>query len=95
MWMIENYTPFAAERAWVRDKNGAETWLVAVKATYRITGDGPMQLAEEQEPVCMAPKYGGDPATTSLLYESDLVHTKLNTDIILHGHAYAPGGRPT
>jgi len=95
MWSITNNTPFAAERAWVRDKNGAEVWLVAVRGTFLIGPDGTMQLAEEQSEVCLPPKYRGDPAETSLLYESDLVHKKLSTDVLLDGHAYAPEGTPT
>lgn len=93
MWQLVNNTPFAAERAFVRDKNGAEVWLVAVKGTYEIKPDGATALAEKQVEVCMAPEYFGEPDKSSLKYESDLVHIKLNTDIILHGHAYAPSGR--
>ena len=95
MWQLINNTPFAAERAFVRDKNGAEVWLVAVKGTYEIKPDGATALAEKQVEVCMAPEYLGEPGKSSLKYESDLVHTKPSTDIILHGHAYAPSGRPT
>jgi hypothetical protein len=95
VWALENDTPFAAERSWARDRDGAEVWLVAVKGTYTIHPDGATTLAREQEPVWLAPQYRGTPGQSSLLYESDLVHTKPTTDILLHGHAYAPGGRPT
>ena len=95
MWTITNKTPFAAERCWVRDKDGAEVWLVAVKGTFIIDPDGTLHLAEEQEPVRMPPEFRGDPSETSLLYDSDLVHKKNATDVLVHGHAYAPGGRPT
>ena len=40
MWQIDNRTPFAAERGWVRDRDGAEVWLVAVKCTFDILPDG-------------------------------------------------------
>ncbi|KHD11058.1 hypothetical protein PN36_21235 [Candidatus Thiomargarita nelsonii] len=93
MWQLQNMTPFAAERAFVRDKNGAEVWVVAVKASFTINPDGSTSIAEEQPEVCNAPKYRGDPTTSSLLCDSDLVHTKPGTDVILHGHAYAPQGR--
>ena len=95
MWVLKNNTPFAAERTWVRDKRGAEVWLVAVKGTFSINPDGSLQLAEEQEEVNIAPKFRGDPETSSLLHETDLPHLKKNTDILIEGHAYAPGGRPT
>lgn len=94
MWILENRTPFAAERTWVRDKNGAEVWLVAVRGTFLIRADGSTQPAPKQAPVVRVPKYRGEPGKSSLLYESDLVLTKPATDVLLHGHAYAPGGKP-
>lgn len=95
MWQVENYTPFAADRSWVRDRDGAEVWLVAVRCTFRILPNGTTTVADEQEPPVLAPQYRGDPATSSLLYDSDFYLTKPNTDVLLHGHAYAPGGKPT
>ena len=41
------------------------------------------------------PQFSGEEGCSSLLYESDLVHKKIQTDVILHGHAYSPGGKPT
>ena len=94
MWTVTNRTPYAAERCWVRDKNGAEVWLVAVKGTFLIGPDGSTQPADEQEKVCLPPMYRGEPGKSSLLYDTDLNHTKVNTDIIVNGHAFAPNGRP-
>jgi hypothetical protein len=94
MWVLNNNTPFAAERTWVRDKRGAEVWLVAVKGTFFINPDGSVRLAEEQEKVNIAPKFRGNPESSSLLYETDLPHLKNNTDILVEGHAYAPHGKP-
>lgn len=94
MWVLVNQTPFAAERSWVRDKNGSEVWLVAVRGTFNIYPDGLLEIAEEQSNVCLAPEYLGENGQSSLLYETDLFHTKPQTDVILHGHAYAPVGKP-
>jgi hypothetical protein len=94
MWALANNSPFAAERSWIRDYNGAEVWLVAVKGTYVIQPDGKLELASRQEDVYRVPIYSGKPGLSSLLYESDLVHTKAATDVILHGQAYAPNGAP-
>ena len=94
MWVLNNNTPFAAERTWVRDKRGAEVWLVAVKGTFLINPDRTVRLAEEQEKVNIAPKFRGDPESSSLLCETDLPHLKKNTDILIEGHAYAPHGKP-
>lgn len=93
MWAIKNHTPFSAERSWVRDKNGAEVWLVAVRGTFNISPDGTLDIAEKQSDVCLAPQYCGEPGQSSLLYESDLLHTKPRTDVILHGNAYASVGK--
>jgi hypothetical protein len=92
MWQLDNRTPFAAERTWTRDRDGAEVWLVAVKCTFAITADGAIGVATTQPPVTSVPEYvdSADPGASSLRYDVDLVRTKVTTDIIVHGHAYAP-----
>jgi hypothetical protein len=94
MWQVENTTPFAAAGNWVRDRDGAEVWLVAVRCTFLIRSDGTTTVADEQDPPVLAPAYREDPGGSSLLYDSDFYLTKPTTDILLHGHAYAPGGKP-
>jgi hypothetical protein len=93
VWLVDNFTPFAAERGWVRDRNGAEVWLVAVKCTFDIKPDGSLEVSAAQPPVLRVPEYNGEPGQSSLKYEADLVLTKTTTDIIVIGHAYPPGGR--
>ena len=92
MWQVDNRSPFAAERGWVRDRDGAEVWLVAVKATFDIRPDGSTEVAEEQPPVLRAPEYHGEPGKSSIKYEADLVLGKSTTDIVVVGHAHAPPG---
>lgn len=87
MWRIDNGTPFAAERGWIRDGDGAEVWIVAVKATYDILPDGGTRVAAEQPPVNSGPAPW--PGKASLRYETDLGPSKAATDIVLNGHAYA------
>lgn len=94
MWQVDNRTPFAAERGWVRDREGAEVWLVAVKATFDILPDGSTIPSKDQPPVLRVPEYHGEPGKSSIKYEADLVLTKKTTDVIVVGHAYAPGGKP-
>lgn len=91
MWQIENHTPFGAQSAFVREKNGAEIWLVAVKASYEINNKDKLAIREPLEPK-LAPEYMGVPGKSSLKYDSDLILLKPGTDVILHGHACAPGG---
>lgn len=94
MWQLDNRTPFAAERTWVRDRNGAEIWLVAVKCTFDIKPDGSTEVSKEQPPVVIAPEYVNpeEPIKSSLKYDTDLVRTKTTTDVVVLGHAYAPHG---
>lgn len=90
MWQVDNRTPFAAERGWVRDREGTEIWLVAVKATFDIKSDGSTEIAKDQPPVLRVPEYFGEPGKSSIKYEADLILTKTTTDILVIGHAYAP-----
>ncbi len=94
MWQVDNQTPFAAEGEWVRDRYGAEVWLVAVKCTFDIAPDGTTTVAAEQPPVLRIPEHHGEPGRSSIKYDGDLVPTKMATDVIVVGHAYAPPGRP-
>lgn len=94
MWQVENLTPFAAERCWVRDRDGTETWLVAVKCTFDILPDGSTRASKEQPPVLRLPEFYGEPGRSSIKYEADLVLTKTTTDVLVVGHAHAPHGRP-
>ena len=93
MWQVENSTPFEALGNWVRDRDGAEVWLVAVRGTFQVFPDGTTAVAKEQAPPLLAPEFFGDPANSSLRYDSDFQLTKPATDVLLHGHAYAPGGK--
>jgi hypothetical protein len=94
MWQVRNLTPFAAQQSWIRDRAGAEVWQVAVRGTFLIHPDGTTTVAQKQDPVVLAPVFTADPATSILLYDSDFHLTKPTTDVILLGHAYAPGGEP-
>lgn len=87
---IYNQTPFPVMHAIVMDGSGAENLIVVVKTTWRIKPDGTLEQHEEQKPVLAAPVYRGEPQSTSLIYESDLVPQKTGTDCILIGHAYPP-----
>src|SRR5882724_11648862 len=95
MWILQNKTPYAAERALTVDLEGRDLWVVVVKGTFLIKPDGSTEPAPEpqQVPVRQELKHRGKPPETSLLYESDMVLSKANTDIVLEGHAYVPGGR--
>jgi len=94
MWQLENRTPYAAERNWVRDKQGAHQWIVAVKATFDVPQRGDLELADEQRPVLYAPEFNGEDGASSVRYEMDLGPLKPATDVWVNGHAVAPKERP-
>jgi hypothetical protein len=92
MWALTNQTPYSAERSWTRNQQGMHLWLVAVKATFDITATGKLALSDEQPPPLLAPEYTGDPATSSLRADSDLMALKPTTDVLLDACAHAPQG---
>lgn len=92
--MLDNRTPFEAERTWVRDKEGVHHWIVVVKATYDIATNGTLSLSEKPVEPLHAPKYHGKDGESSLRYEADLVAMKPGTDVYLNAIAYAPNSRP-
>jgi len=92
MWDVQNRTPYAAARNWVRDKTGRHFWVVSTKATFDIK-DGSPRLADVQRSPALAPEYSGEPGASSLRCDSDLLLVKVGTDIIAEANAHAPGGR--
>ena len=93
MWMLDNRTPYQAERTWVRDKEGVHHWIVVVKATYDIGLDGALSLSEKPVAPLYAPEYNGAAGESSLRYEADLMAMKPGTDVYLNASAYAPNGK--
>jgi hypothetical protein len=93
MWIVDNRTPYAADRNWTRDRDGAHRWLVAVKATFEVELGGALRLADPQPPPQLAPEYHGEPSRSSLRVDSDLLAIRSATDVVLDAFAHAPGGR--
>lgn len=94
MFALDNRTPYAAERAFVRDKAGVDHWVVAAKATFAIDPSGRLTLADEQLPPVLAAEYWGEPGRSSVRYETDLALSKPETDVIVNGSACGRLGRP-
>lgn len=83
-----NETPYPAHLVVMPDPEGAETLTAVLKATWSI---GAAAAAEEQVPIVFADEYWGDPGESSPRLESDLAPFKPATDVVLVGHAHAPG----
>lgn len=94
MWGLLNSTAYAAERTFVRDRNGAEIWVVVVKCTFLVRDDGSTVPADVQEEIHQTAQFHGDPRTSSLRYDSDLLPARPATDVVVLGSAHASGGRP-
>ena len=71
-----------------------QTLVVVCKATYRLAMDV-SPLAEHQEAPNEADSYWDDDPRRTLAAGTDLVPIKPRADVLLVGHAYAPGGQPT
>ena len=92
MWQLDNRTPFAAAQGWIRDRNGAEVWLVVVKASFDILADGSTAVSPVQPAPLRVPEHHGEPGRSSIRYEADFVLTKATTDVLVVGHAHVPHG---
>jgi hypothetical protein len=75
------------------DPSGANILAVLVKATYVLLPDGRVLESKEQLPLNEG--LTRDPDDPRLLADdTDVYPHKLATDVVLKGHAYAPGPRP-
>jgi hypothetical protein len=73
--------------------------VVALTARYRLPPpgrlhEGALELAAEQRPAPSADLWTGEPGASSLLWDGQAIYTRPGTDVLVHGHAWAPGGRP-
>lgn len=85
-----NQTPFLMGRMIALDKKGAEHLIVVLKATYSITGQGQISLADEQAPIQEADEFYDEPDSSSIKHEAELGPVKPATDVFLKGSALAP-----
>lgn len=92
MLQLNNNTPFAADIALFPDEQGVDSMFIMVKASFTI--DSQWTLVSEQPFPVMADEYWSEPAKSSLKSASDYHTGKPATDIILTGHARAPGNQP-
>jgi len=94
MQITSNTTAMEADLSLSTDKEGRSHCIVVVKGTFSVGRDGAVSLAKEQVPLVFADEHHGDPAETSIKYESDFAPFKPRCDVLVNGSAYAPGGKP-
>ncbi len=89
---IENLTPFAFAEALITEEDGRAVYVSTVQASYVLQVDCSLVVAEKQLPVKVAGQLWGEPGKSSYKYEPQCAFTKLATDVVLVGHAYAKDG---
>lgn len=89
MPQLNNISPFAAGTALFPNEDAVDTLYVVVKATFNI--GKALTLADEQPKPMVADVYWTEPGKSSVKYGSDTHTGKPATDIIMLGHACAPG----
>ncbi|CAM4542723.1 DUF2169 family type VI secretion system accessory protein [Myxococcus xanthus] len=95
---LENFTPFAATDFLSLTKESEESLVLVVAGSFVLppagrATDAPLQVCEEQPEPVTTDTYWGEPAKSSLRYESQSAYTRPGTDVLLHGQAWAPRGR--
>lgn len=92
MLELSNRTPFRAAIVPTLDKNARDHAIVIIKGSFDLLPSrSALPLAEQQVPITLAGDYWGEPGSSSLRYASDTCLAKPGTDVILNGHACAPG----
>ena len=89
---IENHTPFPCLAFEKYGRYGVLFDVIAFRMTLRLKNGYYADLADRQAGLVMADEYYGEPETSSLKYETDLVLYKKNTDIHVIGNARSGGG---
>lgn len=88
--LLQNHSRFAAAVFTAIDKEAQEHLVLVLKATYEISPEGALALAEEQEPPLPAEEFYGEPGESSVRREAELTPPKPATDVVLLGSAVAP-----
>jgi hypothetical protein len=85
---LVNHSPYTAGVVVDMDRDGADTLVLMVKASFDIMPDGTVTLAADQRDIEWADVYSGEPGASSVLYESDATWGRTGTDVALLGYAY-------
>lgn len=89
-----NTTRMAAGYNVALERSGRELLVVVIKGTFTLPrASEPVALHPQQQPLLMADVYSGEPGLSAPLYEMDFTPRKAACDVLLAGHARAPGGQ--
>ncbi len=97
---FRNLTPFDALCFSALDPNDDEHKVIVMKVGFRLIpqADGSWRadlIEDPPVPLCLGDEFFGEPGESSVRQESDLAPYKPRCDVLVIGHAYAPGGKPS
>src|SRR4051794_14497810 len=92
MFELQNKTGHPARLFPGMNPNGGECVVALVKGTFALNSGGALTPVAEPVPIVEGDVPFGEPGQSSLRYANDLVPEKKGTDVVLIGHAQAPGG---
>jgi hypothetical protein len=91
---VDNGSAHAGEHLFLCDEDGRSLLVVLVQATFDLVAGKGLVLAETQIPPSLTGELNGaDARVSSYRIEPAFAFTKPGTDVVLLGHAQAPGGR--
>lgn len=93
MLAITNATRHAADAVILADAEGRDLVVAVAKATFAIANGRRPEPAGEPVPLCRADEYRDEPGKSSLVAAADFAPGKPRADVVVLGHARAPGGR--
>lgn len=88
--MILNHSPWAADAFVSLDAEGAESFVVVVRATFAWGQGGTLVPAAEQPPVRKEESWSGKPGESAIDAACDLVPPKPRVDLLLEGKLKLP-----
>jgi hypothetical protein len=92
---FRNLTPFPALAFQGIDQHDQAFHVIVLKQTLTWNDTGAVIYADEQQPLCTADRFCGEPNLSHVRQESDLCHYKPKCDVIVNAVAYAPPGIAT
>ena len=93
MTVLTNHTSFAVNMFGGLDPHSRQQHVLVVSAAFVAVPGQPLRLADEPVAVVEDDVCYGDPTSSSVRYEGETAWEKPFVDVILNGHAVAPGGR--
>jgi len=92
MLQLDNTTPFRAGIAPLADEDGIDTMYVCIKGTFSLRPV--LQVAPTQNAIARVDLHLGEPGRSSLVEAGEHHIGKAGTDVVMHGCAHSPDGRP-